>query len=632
MRSRISSVAGAMFVVALLPGAARGQRGATAPPAFATEVFQSDSIAPSWPATSPDGRWIVFTGNVRLRGSLWIMPAIGGAPRQLTSALNDGWGAVWFPSSDRIAYIALPSGIVMTQAIDPGTGKAKGAPQRVTLDEATGLDLSPDGSLIAYSTRRWTDGMTRLQVVPARGGPAKVIHSAFRFRPPPRFAPDGQSVFVTVIGVDRTPNQLLRVPVHGGAATVVLEIPWASGPVRWVSANIAFLQGPDRLSAVTLSGDTLWSIPDPQGSSLSAMRISGDGKSILLPTRSMGASIRLLPTNGGRLRDLTAGITYDYPAGWSADGQRIFIETERQKKKGILAVGVDGQLGEFIPLPTDSIRLGFPRIVADGRIWVWPHLSAADRHLSLYDTKTRTHSTVTHSASLERIDGPGGYWTGVPALYYLDRGANGTELRKLGADGQLRTVRRLSFDVPSTAKVFFANDRLVYWVTAGDSAVLYVADRDRTPKRVYAFRGSVGESPLSFDGRTLAASTLSGPARSSALTHVMMLRLTPSGDLAGEPRLIQTSTVWDLSWLPDNRSLLALENVDGGSVTRVLKFSMDATRPVNVTAGEPMSFWNQYPSPDGKWTAVAVEKPRGGTLWRVDLEAAARAWQARARK
>lgn len=638
MRCHPSSFTHFLLVVALLPGVVLGQRIQTAPPAFATAVFGSDSISPSWPATSPDGRWIVFSGT----GSLWIVPARGGAPRRMTSSLNDGWGAVWFPSSDRIAYIALPGGIVMTQAIDPGTGKAKGAPQRVTLDEATGLDLSPDGSLIVYSTRRWADAKTRLKVVPARGGPARVIHSAVYFRPPPRFAPDGRSVFATVISGDRAPNQLLRVPVHGGAAKVVLEMPWSSGPMRWVSANVALLQGPDRLSAVTLSGDTLWSIPDPPGS-MSAMRLSPDGKSALLPThQSRGADIHLVPTDGGTPRNLTTGVAhdspiegvpYDYPAGWSADGRRIYIETERQKKKGILVVDVDGHPGEFIPLPTDSNRIGFPRIIADGRIWVWPQRSAADRYLSLYDTKTRTQSILPRSAGLKRINGPGGYDVGVPELYYLDRGANGLELRKLGGDGQLRTVRRLSFDVPPTAKVSFANDRLVYWVPAGDSAVRYVADADRVPKRVYALRGSVGESPLSFDGRSLAVSTLSGPARGSALTHVMMLGLTPSGDLAGEPRSIQTSMVWDLRWLPDNRSLLALEMQEDGSVTRVMKFSMDAARPVNVTAGEPGKFWNQYPSPDGVWTAIAVEKgSRGGTIWRVDLEAAARAWRARARK
>lgn len=632
LRCHISSFARLMFVVALLPGVAQGQRGASAPPAFATEVLRSDSITAYDAMTSPDGRWIVFQGNVRQRSFVWIMPAGGGAPRRLTNANGKAWRPVWFPSSDRIAYCA--PGMVMTQAIDRGTGAAKGAPKRVTLDEGEMLDVSPDGSFIAYTTLKWSDGKQRLQLVPARGGPARVIHSAANLYNP-RFAPDGQSVFVTVIASSdgmlmRKPSQLLRVPAQGGSATVVLEAPFMSGPLHFVDAKIALLKGPDYYTAVTFSGDTVWSIPSPAMSR--ATRLTGDGKSMLMVTWAIGAGIRLFPLNGGVPRDLTTGNAYDYPAGWSTDGKRLLIAPERQKEKGLLSVSVDGQHREFIPFPADS-AWSEPQILGDGHLWVFPHLSSAtDRYLSMYDTKARTLSTVARSANLKGINGPGGYWTGVPALYYLDRGANGMELRKLGDDGQLRTVRRLSFDMPSTAKVSFANDRLVYWVTAGDSAILFVADPDRAPKRVYAFRGSVGESSLSFDGHTLAATTLSGPARGTALTHVMMFGLTPSGDLAGAPRSIQTSGVWDLMWLRDNRSLLALENTDDGLVTRVLSFSMDAARPVNVTAGEPMTFWDQYPSPDGKWTALPVEKARGGAIWRVDLEAAAKAWRERKRK
>jgi Tol biopolymer transport system component len=623
-----------MFVVALLPGVARSQRGASSsPPAFATELLRSDSITAYLAVTSPDGRWIVFQGIVRQQSAVWIMPAGGGAPRRLTGISGKAWRPAWFPSSDRIAYGA--PGMVMTQAIDPGTGAAKGAPKRVTLDEGEMLDVSPDASFIAYTTNKWSDGKQRLQLVPARGGPARVIHSAANLFNP-RFAPDGQSVFVTLISSSdgmlmRKPSQLLRVPAQGGSAAVVLEAPFMSGPLHFVDAKIALIKGPDHYTAVTFSGDTVWSIPSPAMSR--ATRLTGDGKSMLMVTWSIGTSIRLFPLNGGVPRDLTTGNAYDYPAGWSTDGKRLLIAPESQKEKGLLSVSVDGRQREFIPFPADS-AWSEPQILGDGHLWVFPHLSSAtDRYLSVYDTKARTLSTVARSANLKAINGPGGYWTGVPALHYLDRGADGMELRKLGDDGQLRTVRRLSFDMPSTAKkVSFANDRLVYWVTAGDSAILYVADPDRAPKRVYALRGSVGESSLSFDGRTLAASTLSGPARGTALRHVTLFGLTPSGDLAGEPRSIQTNMVYDLMWLRDNRSVLALEEVDDGLVIRVVKFSMDAARPVNVTAGEPMTFWDQYPSPDGRWTALPVEKARGGTIWRVDLEAAAKAWRARTRK
>lgn len=353
---------------------------------------------------------------------------------------------------------------------------------------------------------------------------------------------------------------------------------------------------------------------------------------MLLPTNEAGAAIRVVPVNGGAAHDITSGgDAYDYPAGWSADGQRIYIASD---KKGLHSVSADGKHREFIPFAADSDwSNSYPRIIGDGRFWAFPHLRAAsDGYLSVYDTKTRGLDTVARSADLREVTGPGGYYTSAPELYFLDRGANGMELRSLGGDGQLRTVRRLSFDLPTDAIVSFANDRLAYWVAAGDSAVLYVADHDGAPKRVFAFRGSVTFAALSFDGSALAATTRSGPASGTALYHVMMLGILPSGDLAGVPRSVQTGAVWDLMWLRDNRSLLGLEEVDNGLLTRVDKFTLDAARPVNVTAGKPMTFWGQYPSPDGRWTAIPVEKARGGTIWRIDLEAAAKAWQARTRK
>ena len=352
---------------------------------------------------------------------------------------------------------------------------------------------------------------------------------------------------------------------------------------------------------------------------------------MLLLTSATGAGIRLHPLNGGTPHDLTAGDTYDYPVGWSADGQRVFLQRDDHQAKGLWSVSVDGQHREFIPFPTDSTWSGIqPRIFGDGRVWMSPQLNNGS--LSVYDTKTRSLSTVAHSADLKEIGGPGGYWTGVRELYYLDRKANGIELRSLGEDGQLRTVRRLSFNLPADAKAAFSNGRIAYWVTAGDSAVLYVADEGRAPKRIYAFRGRVMELALSFDGSALAAATKTGPGRDRALNFVTMLRITPSADLAGAPLTFQHGSVWDLTWQRDNRSVLAVENVDDSFRTRLVKISLNTVKPVNLTAGESMTLWDQYPSPDGQWTALPVEKARGGTIWRVDLEAAAKAWQERKRK
>jgi Tol biopolymer transport system component len=55
------------------------------------------------PSLSPDGRWIVFS---RRQGSdtsnLWVVPAGGGVPIQLTSGRHSDGDPRWFqPGSDR---------------------------------------------------------------------------------------------------------------------------------------------------------------------------------------------------------------------------------------------------------------------------------------------------------------------------------------------------------------------------------------------------------------------------------------------------------------------------------------------------------------------------------------------------
>src|SRR5690349_4201273 len=44
-------------------------------------VFNAYDMAPHW---SPDGKWIAFTSNRDGATQIFIMPAVGGAPKQMT--------------------------------------------------------------------------------------------------------------------------------------------------------------------------------------------------------------------------------------------------------------------------------------------------------------------------------------------------------------------------------------------------------------------------------------------------------------------------------------------------------------------------------------------------------------------
>src|SRR5919108_230580 len=69
-----------------------------------------------FPKFSPDGKWLAFTGQYDGNFNVYVMPADGGQPKQLTfyqgspRALSDRMGihnevVTWFPDSKRIVFL-----------------------------------------------------------------------------------------------------------------------------------------------------------------------------------------------------------------------------------------------------------------------------------------------------------------------------------------------------------------------------------------------------------------------------------------------------------------------------------------------------------------------------------------------
>jgi dipeptidyl aminopeptidase/acylaminoacyl peptidase len=163
----------------------------------ATQLLSGDhdEAAPSW---SPDGRSLAFVSRRRPEYDrtdnydLYVVQATAGAePRQLTTFagpdMNPEWGS------------RAPA-------------------------------WSPDGSLIAYLQGGALEllyyGIQSVAVVPAAGGPARVLTKALdRNALSPTFSRDGSSVLFLLEG-DRV-YHLARVPVAGGAVERLVEGPRA---------------------------------------------------------------------------------------------------------------------------------------------------------------------------------------------------------------------------------------------------------------------------------------------------------------------------------------------------------------------------------------------------------------------
>ena len=114
-----------------------------------------DPGAVTTPLFSPDGHWIAYTlrrGGMR---DVFVIPAEGGRPRQLTyeaSSLVDGAMVVaWTTDSQRVVFLSHRSSPVskLVRAFSvPVTG---GSAEQLPLDRAGMMSFAPNGHLIAYN-------------------------------------------------------------------------------------------------------------------------------------------------------------------------------------------------------------------------------------------------------------------------------------------------------------------------------------------------------------------------------------------------------------------------------------------------------------------------------------------------
>ena len=627
----------AALLVVTVAGTVRragAQSDAPPKPAFATRIVTSDSLSLSNATESPDGSWILFSSAIRTGPThLWIMPAGGGAPKRLTDGNYYDHAPVWFPSGKRIAFASTRVRGVMTADIDPASGRLTSPLKRVSLENTGFLDISPDGKRIVY-----VDDRNRLRLIPGVGGKEVTLLEHRGILMAPRFSRDGRDVYVSSQDPDRKTATLFRVPVSGGAATTALTAPYDNRSWSIVANPVhdrVIVSTSTNTSILTVAGDTVAVMPRiPEPWRISA-NFSRDGRRYYRAVNGSATIVRVMPTAGGKSVDVTNG-SDDYPVTWSADSKRLYSQigdtSITKSKRGLYVSAIDGTESRFLPMADiDTTRTGplsgLRYVSADARYW-WLTPSPWNSPFSIlaYDTKAGQAHVVTRTA-MGIASGPGGFHVG-PELLYVERHAS---------DGpyELRSVRGTQASPPlhtfsplgAPVSVAVNRERLAFGIRAGDSTVLYTARMMGTEQRLAAVGGGVSNLSWSPDGRALGA-IVTTKAGSRAVYAVLFVHVTEDGKLSGTPRLVPTGASWDLYWLPDSRSVAVLDEQDHTDQTRVLRVPMEeGQQPMSLTPNEKLTFWDQYPSPDGRHVAIPVEQFRSSTLWSIDVDAAAKAWR-----
>jgi len=335
-----------------------------------------------FPKFSPDGKWIAFTGQYDGNFNVYVIPAGGGEPKQLTflpdvASMPERMGPNnmvinWFPDSRRILFLSRRDTFNTWFGRLYGVSIDGGLPERLPLDKGGLTSFSADGTKIAYNRifrnfrtwKRYTGGMaqdigiydfTNRTYERITDYPGTDTYPMWR----------GDTIY---FGSDRGPEH--RMNLYGYDLKTKqtrqlttfkdFDVNWPSlGPDSIVFENGGYLYVFDlktekaRKITVYLPGDRDLARKHwvNVAKDIAHSDISPEGKRAVFTARG---DIFTVPAKDGSIRNLTQtpGIREKY-ATWSPDGKWIAYVSDRSGEDELYIVPQDG-MGKEVRITTDG--------------------------------------------------------------------------------------------------------------------------------------------------------------------------------------------------------------------------------------------------------------------------------------
>ena len=323
-----------------------------------------------FPRFSPDGEWLAFTGQYDGDEQVYVMPASGGPPRQLTfypavGPLPPRWGYDnqvydWTPDGEAVLFRSLRYGGGLLESRLFRVPAGGGLPEPLPMPKAGAGDYSPDGARVVYSPlfrdfRTWK----RYQ-----GGWAQDLyifdlasHDLVQVTDHPRSDRDPMWIGDSVVFSSDRDGKLNLYAYDVGTGAVEQLTRHATWDVRWPSDDgsgriVYELDGELVIFDLAAKTSTPISIRVPDdGLSRRPSRVSAAGQIEDFELSPKGeralfvarGDIFTAPIEHGVTRNLTRSSgAHDKWARWSPDGRRVAFVSDRDGEEEIWLVDQDG--------------------------------------------------------------------------------------------------------------------------------------------------------------------------------------------------------------------------------------------------------------------------------------------------
>jgi dipeptidyl aminopeptidase/acylaminoacyl peptidase len=177
---------------------------------------------PDW---APDGKTVAFITNLSGRNNIWLVPAEGGWPMQLTVSEQRQTSPAWSPDGKWIAYMSDYDGDEQWDIflVSPKTGQVVNVTNTREIAEENPA-WSPDGRYLAYMVKPKTSSVYEIDVYDTLQRDVKHLTTGTandRLNVGPIWSKDGKAIVYTQAQAKGTDSNLFVVDVASAQSTLL---------------------------------------------------------------------------------------------------------------------------------------------------------------------------------------------------------------------------------------------------------------------------------------------------------------------------------------------------------------------------------------------------------------------------